>query len=101
MHILVKHGSITMFNKTINICNKKVKPTMVKANMGLYGIPEQCPIDASFIHCYKGEILMKLPEAQLRLLLIITKGGTGSIMMNITHDTGFSCFESQNKILAV
>lgn len=101
MHIHIKHGTIAMFNKTINLCEKKIKPAMVKANMGLFGIPDKCPIERSFIHCYKGEILLKLPEAQMRLLLLITKGGTGSIMMNITHDTGYSCFQSQNKILAV
>lgn len=99
MYILVHQGTMTMWNKTVNLCNKEEVPVQIKANMGLFGIPMQCPVKESFVFCYKREVIMKASDAVLRLMYSLTKGKPGTIMMNITHDNGNSCFKAEKRFI--
>lgn len=101
MHILAQQGTMTMFNKTVNFCNKNELPVQIQANVGLFGIPMHCPVKESFVFCYKREVMMKASDAQLKLVYVLTKGRPGKIMLNITHDNGNSCFEAERRFFSM
>jgi hypothetical protein len=101
MEFNVKQGSLSVFEKKVNLCDNKQKHDMIKSNLIIFGIPLRCPIIKAKTHCYDGsKIAMKFSAASQRLFTMFLQSNTKevNIKLNITHDTGNSCFEAEHSM---
>jgi hypothetical protein len=91
-----------MFEKTVTLCNNKQKHDMIKANMAFFGVPPRCPVTKNSIFCYDGnKPVLKFSETSQKLFKMFIQSNTkeASIKINITHNTGNSCFEVEHSMI--
>lgn len=87
-------------NWKFDLCSKRAKPDFIRILFGFLGIPLHCPVASNIIHCYKKEMIVTLSESSKRLLPIFAADSKGvTLIVDITHETGKSCFEVRNKVL--
>ena len=88
-----------------DLCNKsKEFPDLFKLTIGFLGIPldSSCSSKAASIHCYHQNKIGECSKATKRLLSYFATVSSGvSTKVNISHDTGNSCFKMQHKVLKV
>jgi hypothetical protein len=89
-----------MYEKTVNLCDNKKKPDMIKANLAIFAVPPRCPVTKSSTFCNDGsKTVMKFSEASQKLFEMFVMYKEVIIKMNITHDTGNSCIEAEHKVI--
>lgn len=98
MVVKVIEDAMTLFQLTYNLCTKKPKPDMIMTTIVGWGIPAFCPVTQEFKYCYNGTKVATLPSVAQRMIGIFTSSRSFKVKINITHDTGFSCFEADSSI---
>lgn len=98
MVMKVNEDATTLFQYTYNLCTKKPKPEMVMSTIVGWGIPAFCPVTQEFKYCYNGTKVATVPSAVQRMLGIFSSSRIFKVKINITHDTGFSCFEADSSL---
>ena len=101
VEIEIKHEVVSVFNKKINLCSKAAKPRPVTGSFAILGIPTNCPMKKNTIFCYnQDKPIIKATENSLKILELFfrVKQLNVNMKLNVTHGTGFSCFELDFKI---
>lgn len=95
MEIKTSYGK-TVFQQTkCNLCDKKPKPELVKGNMIGWAIPERCPVTQSAILCNNETKVFTFTRTTQRMFSLFATTLGAIVRINITHDTGISCFEAE------
>lgn len=101
MEIRLVQGPMSILNKKFDMCAKYVASDitrdLVKASKAQFGIPSKCPILGNEVFCYHGEKVLTFSKAQARLMMLLPGVTDMEMRVNITHDTGNSCFEAISK----
>lgn len=88
----VKKHLLVIGHYRIDLCDKKPKPDMLLVLMAYLGIPPNCPWEKASVYCYNGKI-GTFSASSKRLLGAFSGEASGvSLLVNITHDSGMSCF---------
>lgn len=102
MEVTVKQGMISVFSMKFDLCSAKRKPDLLKISMAMIGLPSKCPISKDSVFCMDvSKPYVKLTDMSVKFLEMFQKSSSkeATIRINITHDTGFSCFESDHRII--
>jgi hypothetical protein len=102
MEITIQLEGTIVFNKIIDVCDKKPKPELVKPHFAIIGIPTRCPITKNFVFCNDAsKPLVKFSDSAAKFFgFFMSLNAQGvTIRVNITHDTGSSCFEAEHKVI--
>lgn len=91
-------GSMVVSHATFDICDKKLKPDLIRCNLAAWGIPPRCPFNQSSTFCYKGNKLLTFSLITQKMLPLFSLTNSVTIKLVIKHDTGISCFEADSKV---
>ena len=97
----MKHDSVSVLKKKVNLCTKS-KPEVLRATLAIFGIAESCSVKKNSVFCYNPKKpFFKVSPSFIRMMNIVfqAKRVESKIVLNITHDTGNSCFESDFKTI--
>lgn len=98
MEMKVLKHQMVVFSWKDDLCNKKTKPDLVKLFIAYLGIPFDCPVKSSMIHCYNGDKILTFSESTKRLLSLFVDETGVILRMSITHNNGKSCFQVENRV---
>lgn len=99
MQFKVLDGTIVVNHASFDVCDKKLKPELVRCNLAGYGIPQRCNFNHSSTFCFKGYKLFTLSPATQKLFPFFSVSKAVAIRIEISHDTGTSCFESEARVV--
>lgn len=89
--------------KRFDLCAKtisrNVPKEMIISLLSLFGIPRKCSFTKKTTFCYDGKLVTTILKSQIKLMRMFEMTSDSKVRINITHDTGNSCFEGSNKIV--
>lgn len=100
MTIQAIHGTIITFETQIDLCRTKKFTEIAKISFAVFGIPAKCPWTDDSIFCYKNEAKI-VSEASKKMLGFVGRFKETHLRFSITHDTGKSCFQTENQMIAI
>lgn len=98
MQIKVFDGPIMVTQSKFDLCEKKVKPDLIRCNMAGWGIPPRCAFEQNSTFCYKGNKILTLSVTTQKMLPLFSVARAVAVRIEIKHDTGISCFEADTKV---
>lgn len=99
MTVKVSDQGMLVHDAKYNLCDKKLKPDMVRSNIVGWAIPNRCPVNESAIFCQNGKKVLTLSLITQRMFALFSTSRSTKIEIIINHDTGISCFEADTKII--
>lgn len=101
MEISIVQETMSLFNQKFDSCAKHsasdISSDLIKTSMALFGIPPKCPITKTGIFCYHEKVFTH-SKAIVRLMKLLPDATKIRIRVNITHNSGNSCFEGEARI---
>lgn len=97
----VTQETLTILKKKFNLCDKTLKPDALVGNLAVFGIPSTCSSPKKSTFCFSvTKPLLKISDSTMKVfkMMIRRKQIEMKVKMNVTYDTGNSCFESIFKI---
>ena len=93
------HDSVSVLKKKFDLCSKS-KPETLKAILAIFGISGNCAVKKNSVFCYNPKKpFFTVSQSFVRMMNIVfqAKRVESKVFLNITHDTGNSCFEADFK----
>jgi hypothetical protein len=76
-----------------DVCDKKIKSEVLKANLFGFNIPIKCPIKKETLRCVK-ESIYEVKKSLQKVIPILARNRELKLTMNSKHDHGTSCLTS-------
>lgn len=103
MELKVMLDHTVLSNWKVDLCNNdksnRKNYDLIKLATAYFGVPSTCPITAPKVHCSPGPKIGKFSESIRKLLKMFVSRSKKTIVMQITHDSGVSCFEAINQVV--
>lgn len=101
----MKQETISVFKRKVDLCSKGKTSDLILASFAVLGIPTNCSIEKTTKFCYhQNKPVVKAPQATLKIFELYFHGKesevNANVVLNISHDTGYSCFDLNVKILS-
>lgn len=94
MNIKVMKDTLTVIQSKTNICENKKRIDLVVFAVGQLAVPPDCPVNSEMTFCHDNKKILTFSAVSRRLLsgTLDTMGET-VLRVDITHDSGKSCFD--------
>lgn len=96
--MIVYDRSLVVHQNKYDLCDKKKKPDLLRANMASFAIPTFCPVHNQLLFCHTGKKLFTLSLITQKMFNLFAISTKARMRINIIHDSGVSCFEADTKI---
>lgn len=96
---------MSIIKRKFNFCSKAKTPILILASFAVLGIPTDCAVKRTTTFCNNPDKpAVKAPESVLEIFSLYfhekQSNVNANVLLNISHDKGFSCFEMSMKILS-
>lgn len=100
MSIKIKKNTLTISETKTNLCERKKISDMTAVTIGQVAVPPGCPVNSEMTFCHDNKKILTFSESSQRLLSTFAATARESnVTVDITHDSGMSCFEIVTEVI--